>query len=237
MIMPIDIDKKEFSRDKKGYNSREVDEFLDIIVADYEKILNDNRQMAHKIKSLEAQLAEAQKDDGAMVETLETAKKLMSDISASAERRAELMIRDAELEAENMLADAKVNVKKLGEEHAALSNKVRRLRSNFRRMLENELAKLDEDEFDVIKELDNASEDIAVETEELITEHSSPTRMIDKKDLEDTLTATEGEIKTVEEEIEEPAKDLDKATLSDLSEGLKKMAEEPASINDTIILK
>ena len=27
MIMPIDIDKKEFSRDKKGYNSREVDEF------------------------------------------------------------------------------------------------------------------------------------------------------------------------------------------------------------------
>ena len=39
MIMPIDIDKKEFSRDKKGYNSSEVDEFLDIIVADYEKIL------------------------------------------------------------------------------------------------------------------------------------------------------------------------------------------------------
>ena len=45
MIMPIDIDKKEFSRDKKGYNSREVDEFLDIIVADYEKVLNDNRHI------------------------------------------------------------------------------------------------------------------------------------------------------------------------------------------------
>ena len=113
MIMPIDIDKKEFSRDKKGYNSREVDEFLDIIVADYEKVLNDNRSMAHKIKALEKQLEEAQKDDNAMVETLETAKKLMADISASAERRAELMMRDAELEAENMLLDAKVNVKKL----------------------------------------------------------------------------------------------------------------------------
>ena len=59
MIMPIDIDKKEFSRDKKGYNSREVDEFLDIIVADYEKVLNDNRTMAHKIKALEKQLEEA----------------------------------------------------------------------------------------------------------------------------------------------------------------------------------
>ncbi|MBR4090950.1 MAG: DivIVA domain-containing protein, partial [Mogibacterium sp.] len=151
--MPIDIDKKEFSRDKKGYNSREVDEFLDIIVADYEKVLNDNRSMAHKIKALEKQLEEAQKDDNAMVETLETAKKLMADISASAERRAELMMRDAELEAENMLLDAKVNVKKLNDEHELLSAKVRRLKDNFRKMLQSELARLDGDDFDIIRDL------------------------------------------------------------------------------------
>jgi cell division initiation protein len=222
MIMPIDIDKKEFSRDKKGYNSREVDEFLDIIVADYEKILNDNRQMAHKIKSLEAQLAEAQKDDGAMVETLETAKKLMADISASAERRAELMMRDAELEAENMLADAQMNIKKITDEHQMLSNKVRRLRSNFRRMLENELAKLDEDEFDVIKEL--AEEEGFAPIEEIVEDKKAPTITIAKSELEEELAA-------------EPVSDLKQATLSDLSDSLKKMAEEPASITDTIILK
>ncbi|MBR3124382.1 MAG: DivIVA domain-containing protein, partial [Mogibacterium sp.] len=151
--MPIDIDKKEFSRDKKGYNSREVDEFLDIIVADYEKVLNDNRSMAHKIKALEKQLEEAQKDDNAMVETLETAKKLMADISASAERRAELMMRDAELEAENMLLDAKVNVRKLNDEHEILSAKVRRLKDNFRKMLKAELERLDGDDFDIIRDL------------------------------------------------------------------------------------
>lgn len=222
MIMPIDIDKKEFSRDKKGYNSREVDEFLDIIVADYEKILNDNRQMAHKIKSLEAQLAEAQKDDGAMVETLETAKKLMADISASAERRAELMMRDAELEAENMLADAQMNIKKITDEHQMLSNKVKRLRANFRRMLENELAKLDEDEFDVIKEL--AEEDDFAPVAEAPEERKAPTITISKNELEQELAA-------------EPVSDLKQATLSDLSDSLKKMAEEPASITDTIILK
>ena len=222
MIMPIDIDKKEFSRDKKGYNSREVDEFLDIIVADYEKILNDNRQMAHKIKSLEAQLSEAQKDDGAMVETLETAKKLMADISASAERRAELMMRDAELEAENMLADAKMSIKKITDEHQMLSNKVKRLRANFRRMLENELAKLDEDEFDVIKEL--AEEEDFAPVAEVPEEKKAPTITISRSDLEEELAA-------------EPVSDLKQATLSDLSDSLKKMAEEPASITDTIILK
>lgn len=228
MIMPVDIDKKEFSRDKKGYNSREVDEFLDIIVADYEKVLNDNRTMAHKIKALEKQLEEAQKDDNAMVETLETAKKLMADISASAERRAELMMRDAELEAENMLLDAKVNVRKLTDEHAILSTKVRRLKDNFRKMLESELARIDEDEFDIMKDL--AELDIAPAVEEPKVEDISkaPTLVMDKEKIE------EGAHVAPDFSVPE---NLEQATVSDLSESLKAMAEDSASIDNTIILK
>ena len=224
MIMPIDIDKKEFSRDKKGYNSREVDEFLDLIVADYEKVLNDNRTMAHKIKALEKQLEEAQKDDNAMVETLETAKKLMADISASAERRAELMMRDAELEAENMLLDAKVNVRKLTDEHAVLSTKVRRLKDNFRKMLESELARIDDDDFDLIRdlaeiELPKAEEPVKEEE----TVDKAPTLVFDK--IEDAGS--------LEVDFSAPT---EPATLSDLSDSLKAMAEE-TSIDNTIILK
>ncbi len=225
MIMPIDIDKKEFSRDKKGYNSREVDEFLDLIVADYEKVLNDNRTMAHKIKALEKQLEEAQKDDNAMVETLETAKKLMADISASAERRAELMMRDAELEAENMLLDAKVSVRKLTDEHAVLSTKVRRLKENFRRMLEAELARIDDDDFDLIRDL--AEEDILPAAEEPVKEETvdkAPTIVIDKAEVEGP----------VEVDFSDPDKP---ATVSDLSDGLRAAAEEDAPIDNTIILK
>ena len=236
MIMPIDIDKKEFSRDKKGYNSREVDEFLDIIVADYEKVLNDNRQMAHKIKSLEAQLAEAQKDDSAMVETLETAKKLMADISASAERRAELMMRDAELEAENMLLDAKVNVRKLTDEHTILSTKVQRLRANFRRMLEAELARIDEDEFDIIRDLEESSAAAPVADASAIpaATEKAPTLVIDKPKGEAAAAVSEG---PVEVDFSVPVADLQHATVSDLSDSLKAMAEEDTSLDNTIILK
>ena len=225
MIMPIDIDKKEFSRDKKGYNSREVDEFLDLIVADYEKVLNDNRSMAHKIKALEKQLEEAQKDDSAMVETLETAKKLMADISASAERRAELMMRDAELEAENMLLDAKVNVRKLNDEHAVLSAKVRRLKENFRKMLKAELESLDSDDFDIIRDLDDQIDVPVVEEPKAENDISkAPTIVMDK--IEDAAP-----------DFSVPVTDLDHATVSDLSDSLKAMAEDSASIDNTIILK
>lgn len=226
MIMPIDIDKKEFSRDKKGYNSREVDEFLDIIVADYEKVLNDNRSMAHKIKALEKQLEEAQKDDNAMVETLETAKKLMADISASAERRAELMMRDAELEAENMLLDAKVNVRKLTDEYEVLSAKVRRLKDKFRKMLQTEIERLDGDDFDIIRDLAEEAEVPAAAEPAAEDISKAPTLVMDKLGDEAPVTA----------DFSSPI-DLEHATVSDLSDGLKAIAEDASAIDNTIILK
>ena len=236
MIMPIDIDKKEFSRDKRGYNSREVDEFLDIIVADYEKILNDNRSMAHKIKALEKQLEEAQKDDNAMVETLETAKKLMADISASAERRAELMMRDAELEAENMLLDAKVTVRQLSDEHVILSNKVQRLRANFKKMLEAELQSLNDDVYGLLDDLDRS--DVASIDKELgLDVPPAPAVTTEVPAAASSATIVVSDKPVMDIPAAEPVTDPGHATISDLSEGLKKMAEEPASIGDTIILK
>ena len=223
MIMPIDIDKKDFTRDKKGYNSREVDEFLDLIIVDYEKVLNDNRNMAHKIKFLEKQLEESQKSDTAMLDTLETAKRLMADISASAERRAELMMRDAELEAESMLLKAKTTVKKLNDEHLVLKQKVERLRGNYRAMLKLEMEKLDNDEYGLLPDLDRS--DIPDIDKELKTPFGGDEAAV----TQDTLV-----IKKKEEKAEEKT---EKATVSDLSESLKNLAKEQGSIDDTIILK
>ena len=223
MIMPIDIDKKDFTRDKKGYNSREVDEFLDLIIVDYEKVLNDNRNMAHKIKFLEKQLKESQKSDTAMLDTLETAKRLMADISASAERRAELMMRDAELEAESMLLEAKTTVKKLNDEHLVLKQKVERLRGNYRAMLKLEMEKLDNDEYGLLPDLDRS--DIPDIDKELKTPFGGDEAAV----TQDTLV-----IKKKEEKTEEKT---EKATVSDLSESLKNLAKEQGSIDDTIILK
>jgi cell division initiation protein len=158
-----------------------------------------------------------------MVETLETAKKLMADISASAERRAELMMRDAELEAENMLLDAKVNVRKLNDEHDMLSAKVRRLKDNFRKMLKAELARLDSDDFDIIRDLSEAVEEAPAVEEPAEDLSKAPTIVMDKVVDEAPVAAD--------------FTDLEHATLSDLSDGLKAIAEDASAIDNTIILK
>lgn len=230
--MPIDIDKKEFSRDKRGYNSREVDEFLDLIIADYEKVLNDNRSMAHKIKFLEKQLEDAQKSDSAMLETLETAKRLMADISASAERRAELMMRDAELEAENMVAEAKATVRNLNQEHLVLKQKVERLRKGYASMLREEMDRLNDDVYGLIPDMDRSDipdvdKVFGVKKEEADTNASAhATLVINKNDAPAASPVMEKS---------EPV--FEKATVSDLSESLKSLANDNSTLEDTIILK
>ena len=41
MITPSDIENKDFKRAKKGYDCDEVDEFLDLIIVDMEKLLQE----------------------------------------------------------------------------------------------------------------------------------------------------------------------------------------------------
>lgn len=240
MIMPIDIDKKEFTRDKRGYNSREVDEFLDLIIVDYEKVLSDNRNMAHKIKFLEKQLEESQKSDTAMLDTLETAKRLMADISASAERRAELMIRDAELEAETMLLEAKTTVRKLNDEHLVLKQKVERLRENYSQMLRAELDKLDGDEYGLLPDLDRSDiADIDKELRASFTTESgevSQDTLVIKRENGEKIVETSTQVQAESEMASTPANDQ-LATISDLSESLKNFTQEQGSLDDTIILK
>ncbi len=44
MITPLDIENKKFSKQMiNGYNVDEVDEFLDEITADYEKLYKENK--------------------------------------------------------------------------------------------------------------------------------------------------------------------------------------------------
>ena len=56
-ITALDIKDKQFTTKFRGYNEQEVDEFLDIIVDDYEDLVRDNRELAARVKELEEKLA------------------------------------------------------------------------------------------------------------------------------------------------------------------------------------
>ena len=98
MITPADIENKDFSRVKRGYDMEEVDDFLDLIIVDMEKLLRENRQLKEEIAKAQTHADQHMSTETSVYETLEAAKSLMNDIAASAERRAEILLKNAELE-------------------------------------------------------------------------------------------------------------------------------------------
>ena len=89
MITPTDIENKEFRRVKKGFDPDEVDEFLDLIIVDMEKLIKENRRLQDELSKANNQVDKHMSSESSVYETLAAAKQLMNDIAASAERRAE----------------------------------------------------------------------------------------------------------------------------------------------------
>ena len=107
MITPLDIQNKEFPKGVRGYKEEEVDGFLDLLTLDFEKLMEENRRLKDQVKSLTAEVERYRNSEGAVLDTLEAAKALMGDISASAEKRAEILLKNAELDATDDTAGSK----------------------------------------------------------------------------------------------------------------------------------
>ena len=113
MITPYDIEVKEFSKSLRGFNPEEVDDFLGEIYLTLQQLINENELLKEKVQMLTLDMEKYQRSEKSVANTIESAKKLMNDISESAERRAEIIIKNAQLDAEVIQRDAKESVARL----------------------------------------------------------------------------------------------------------------------------
>ena len=96
-ITALDIKDKQFTTKFRGYNEQEVDEFLDIIVDDYEDLVRDNRELSTRVKELEEKLSQS------VILAQETAEK----VKASAADESANLINKANFNATHLIEEAK----------------------------------------------------------------------------------------------------------------------------------
>ncbi len=143
MIRPVDIQEKEFGRGVRGYKEDEVNQFLDEITVDSERLLNELRETKEENSRLVEELERYRSSEGTVVETLEAAKSLMADISASAEKRADILLKNAELDAQLMQKNAKDTADRIAEESQAMKNRFVDFRNRYKKLLESELQRFE----------------------------------------------------------------------------------------------
>ena len=97
---------------------------------------------------METELEKYKGAEGEVIKVLEQAKQLMGDISVSAEKRAEILLRNAELDAELTVREARDRAERLVDENKTLEKRYGEFRNKYKKMLEDKLARfenLDED--------------------------------------------------------------------------------------------
>lgn len=189
MITPADIEYKEFTKAVRGYKEEEVDAFLDLIIVDMENLIRENKKLKADLEKARNQVSQHVSTETSVYETLEAAKSLMNDIAASAERRAEVLLKNAELEASLITKEARESIARLTEEGSRLRTGVETLRSRYKRLLEDELEKLTYSSNDLFAEFENEFMPASMSGDDLkeTIVADSPRREEAKQDLSKTI--------------------------------------------------
>ncbi len=99
MLTPLDIENKRFSKTIKGYNVDEVDDFLDEITVDYEKLYKENTELRAEIERSKTDIDKYKTIEQTLQNTLVMAQKTADEIKDAAQEGADQIIRDAQSEA------------------------------------------------------------------------------------------------------------------------------------------
>lgn len=84
-----DIKKSDFKRSLRGYDSNEVDAFLETLSNHYEKLLNENRNLTDQVKSLISDVEVYKENEQTLQKAIVKAQDLADEIieNAKKERR------------------------------------------------------------------------------------------------------------------------------------------------------
>jgi len=143
-LTPMDIHNKEFDRSFRGYNEDQVDQFLDKIVEDFERIYKENLELKDKVGALSDQLAQFKTMEHVLKETLVTAQKTAEDVTSTAQKKSELIIREAEDQARRIIEKANEGVVDIQKEYEEVKKQVKLFKSRFRSLLETQMQMISE---------------------------------------------------------------------------------------------
>ena len=142
MITPMDIRNKEFKKAFKGYKEDEVDEFLDKVIADYERIYRENGELKDRISIDNERIESYNSMEKSLQNILMIAQTTAEDIVANSRKKAEIIIKEAEEQSRRIIEDANSSIIKINRDYEELKKEVQVFKTRFKTLLQSELEAL-----------------------------------------------------------------------------------------------
>ncbi len=120
MITPLDIQTKTFKKAINGYDKNDVDSYLELILADYEKLYTSSIESTDKINTLSKLVDSYKAMEDNMKNSIMVAQQAAEDVTKNAREKAEITVSEANLKAQAIIAEAEGKIKDLSGELAQL---------------------------------------------------------------------------------------------------------------------
>ena len=112
MLTPMDIHNHQFKKSIRGYNENEVDDFLDKIVVDFEKLLRENERLENDLNLIAVEIDKYRKLEKTMNDTLLMAQRTADDLISAARKNADEMKENTARECQNIREQARLEANK-----------------------------------------------------------------------------------------------------------------------------
>jgi|SRR5450830_828111 cell division initiation protein len=145
-ITAVEIQKREFPIQRKGYPPESVRVFLNAVAEDFQALVRENSELETRLRRVEEENLEHRDRERMLKETLLSAQRISEEMKANARREAEVVLRQAELAGQQLTNEALQQSGKI--EKAIRDMKLQRanFRMKLRGMLEMFQTVLDFDE-------------------------------------------------------------------------------------------
>ncbi len=143
---PKEIAHKTFERKVMGYDPDDVSDFLTVVGAQMEALLQERNSLRDALKDKEMQLLEYRDRDQVLKATITSASQMTDKMKVDAEREARLIINDAQQKAEMITRDAKDSLRKSYQDLADIKKMRMQFEANLKAMVQAHLSLLDQGE-------------------------------------------------------------------------------------------
>ena len=144
-ITPLDIQHKVFDIKFRGYERRQVDQFLEELAETVENLTRENGVFKEKLTAKDEELNQLKKSESTLTNTLMSTQNFVDHLKRGAQRDAELIVKEAELKAEEILAQSRTElielrrmISDLRRHRALVLERLRSTLSAFTRLIEVE---------------------------------------------------------------------------------------------------
>ena len=144
MLTPNDIQNRKFKTSAVGYKKDEVDEFMGLVISEFETLYKQNITLTDKINMLSDAVKQYKSMEAALQNTIVTAQNVSEELKRTAQLNAEAITKEAEQTAAETIAKANEEVNRLKAKYDAVKQEFDIYKTKIKTVVEAQLRTIDE---------------------------------------------------------------------------------------------